>query len=375
MTAERALAQCWYDEGKSPSTIAELLDRAQVDDLERKLDQIIVKAEGQKMIALKAIDYFPAQNTTMALSSLATNRRLRFFVGTNFSPAKFAARPPKAPTVPGVTFKKLFAGQYLRVQFQQAYHDGNRDFRWTRGAAMTAFLEGLWDVAKPVAPEDVRHMQSRLVVQYDAHVTVERHPVTIQLGDHRKCSTVPSKMKTSELHHADIFFDFRFVLMRPFACAEPVSLFAPDCQNKETNSPDLVVNQLRLSVQEDSWADYAECNLGISGDVDPFGNPCPAGKYCCFCGRPYARQTEPCNGTVGRLQVKKGMDYVPHSWCNKSAPEWVCWQTKLNAKLPASNPGWWYSTLAQGYCPRQTGTNCAWNVSSVQKIVNKTCHK
>ena len=39
---------------------------------------------------------------------------------------------------------------------------------------MTAFLEGLWDVAKPVAPEDVRHMQSRLVVQYDAHVTVER---------------------------------------------------------------------------------------------------------------------------------------------------------------------------------------------------------
>lgn len=78
---------------------------------------------------------------------------------------------------------------------------------------------------------------------------------------------------------------------------------------------------------------------------------------------------------MGRLQVKKGMDYVPHSWCNKSAPEWVCWQTKLNAKLPASNPGWWYSTLAQGYCPRQTGTNCAWNVSSVQKIVNKTCHK
>ncbi|CAE7458082.1 unnamed protein product [Symbiodinium necroappetens] len=74
--------------------------------------------------------------------------------------------------------------------------------------------------------------------------------------------------------------------MRPFACAEPVSLFAPDCQNKETNSPNLVVNQLRLSVQEDSWADYAECNLGISGDVDPFGNPCPAGKYCCFCGRP-----------------------------------------------------------------------------------------
>eukprot|EP00439_Symbiodinium_sp_Y106_P033270 s92_g3.t10 len=26
----------------------------------------------------------------------------------------------------------------------------------------------------------------------------------------------------------------------------------------------------------------------------------------------YARQTEPCNGTVGRLQVKMGMDYVPH---------------------------------------------------------------
>jgi len=120
----------------------------------------------------EAIDYCPAQGATMALSSLATNRRLRFIYWDEFSPTEFAARPPKAPTLPAVTFKKLFAGQYFRVQVSQAHHDGNPDFRWTRGAAMTAPLEGLWDVAGPVTREDVRHMQSR-VVQFEAHVSIQ----------------------------------------------------------------------------------------------------------------------------------------------------------------------------------------------------------
>ena len=53
----------------------------------------------------------------------------------------------------------------------QAHHDGIPDFRWTRGAALTAPLDGLWDVVAPVTHEDVRHMQSR-VIQLDAHVSI-----------------------------------------------------------------------------------------------------------------------------------------------------------------------------------------------------------
>ncbi|CAE7740581.1 unnamed protein product [Symbiodinium microadriaticum] len=59
----------------------------------------------------------------------------------------------------------------LRVQVSQAHHDGNPDFRWPRGAALTAPLDGLWDVMSPVMREDVRHMQSR-VIQFDIHVPV-----------------------------------------------------------------------------------------------------------------------------------------------------------------------------------------------------------
>ena len=70
---------------------------------------------------------------------------MRFIYWDEYSPTEFASRPARAPTIPAVTFKKLFAGQYLRLQVSQAHHDGNPDFRWTRGVAMTAPLTGLWE--------------------------------------------------------------------------------------------------------------------------------------------------------------------------------------------------------------------------------------
>ncbi|CAE7818266.1 Ikbke [Symbiodinium sp. CCMP2456] len=98
----------------------------------------------------QAVDFCPALGASMALSSLATNR---------------------SPTVPPVTFKKLFAGQYLRLQVSQANHDGNPDFKWSRGAAMTAPLEGLWDAVLPVSSEDVCHTQSR-IIQFEVLASV-----------------------------------------------------------------------------------------------------------------------------------------------------------------------------------------------------------
>ncbi|CAE7511472.1 F52C9.6 [Symbiodinium pilosum] len=78
---ERSMARHWYSEGKSPSEIASLLDRdastltrllckqqpakrqgrpcaltdAKVDYLERKLDEMIVKADGQKVVTVEAL--------------------------------------------------------------------------------------------------------------------------------------------------------------------------------------------------------------------------------------------------------------------------------------------------------------------------------
>ena len=81
------------------------------------------------------VDFCPALGATMPLSSLATCDRMRFIYWDEYSPTEFASRPARAPTIPAVTFKKLFAGQYLRLQVSQAHHDGNPDFRWTRGVS------------------------------------------------------------------------------------------------------------------------------------------------------------------------------------------------------------------------------------------------
>lgn len=120
----------------------------------------------------KHVDFCPALGASMPLSSLATTRGMRFIYWDEYSPAEFASRPARAPTIPAVTFKKLFAGQYLRLQVSQSHHDGNPDFRWTRGAAMTAPLQGLWDHQPPLTAEDVSHMKSR-IIQFDALVVIQ----------------------------------------------------------------------------------------------------------------------------------------------------------------------------------------------------------
>ena len=85
----------------------------------------------------------------------------------DFPPVEFASVPPKSPTIPATTFKKLFAGQAFEVQCSQVFNNGNLDLKWTRGLAITCAYEGLWTPNGPVTPEDIRHMQTR-VVQFNA---------------------------------------------------------------------------------------------------------------------------------------------------------------------------------------------------------------
>jgi len=110
----------------------------------------------------------PAENSTMPLANLVVSEDAqRFIYFDEFAPVTFASTPDRRPTVPATTFKKLFGGQRMEVQTSQSFNNGNGVVRWRQGAAMTAPLEGLWDLKGKVTQEDVRHMKSR-VWQFDA---------------------------------------------------------------------------------------------------------------------------------------------------------------------------------------------------------------
>ncbi|CAE7526243.1 F52C9.6, partial [Symbiodinium sp. CCMP2456] len=144
---ERALAQRWYDEGKSPSTIAELLDRdtstltrllckqeaakkqgrpsaltkAQVDYLERKLDQMIVKADGQKMITVEALQKATKTKAGTQTILKALHERDIYF-------RKLREKPVLTPA--DVKARKAFASTYRHksrawwLQHVHAFIDG-----------------------------------------------------------------------------------------------------------------------------------------------------------------------------------------------------------------------------------------------------------
>ena len=108
----------------------------------------------------------PAIGSSMPLSNLAVKEK-RFVYFDDFHPVAFASSPHRSPTLPVITFLKLFAGQHLEVQVPLNQNLGNVDLAWRRGAAITSKMEGLWDVRGCVTQEDVRHMQSR-VEQFSA---------------------------------------------------------------------------------------------------------------------------------------------------------------------------------------------------------------
>ena len=124
-----------------------------------------------KVFGPAAVACTPALGASTPLSSLASASK-RFLYWDEFSPTEYASRPPKSPTVPATTFEKLLAGQLMETQASQSFNDGNPWVAWKHGAALTAPLEGLWNVEGPVSKEDVKHMQSR-VMQFDALVPVQ----------------------------------------------------------------------------------------------------------------------------------------------------------------------------------------------------------
>jgi len=120
-----------------------------------------------------AVFHTPAMGSPMALANLAV-RKKRFLYLDDYRPVEYARSTcKKPPTIPVVTFLKLTGGQCFEVQVSQSFQNGNVDLQWSRGAAMTAKDEGLWQPSGNVTVEDIRHMQSR-VEQFTATVILSR---------------------------------------------------------------------------------------------------------------------------------------------------------------------------------------------------------
>ena len=125
----------------------------------------------------------PALGASMPLVNLAVKCK-RFIYFDDYQPVAFASTPRRSPCLPVITFLKLFAGQQLEVQVPMNMNNGNVDMAWSKGAAITAKLEGLWEPNMCVSAEDVRHMQSR-VEQFEAHAQVP----TTDMREVPKCRT------------------------------------------------------------------------------------------------------------------------------------------------------------------------------------------
>ena len=75
-----------------------------------------------------------------------------------FEPLVFIAKG----AMPKSQFLKAFNGQLFEVQLNQRTNDGNKPFRWNRGAVFTAKEKELWTLRDGITAEDVSHIKSRV---------------------------------------------------------------------------------------------------------------------------------------------------------------------------------------------------------------------
>ena len=107
------------------------------------------------VFGFKHVLHKPALNVKFALRNILNEKKFIFW--DDYRPVEYAQG-----TLPVATFLSLFQGQPFEVHVSQAFHDGNVDFEWLRGAVMTAKAEDLWAPQGCVSAEDVTHMQSRV---------------------------------------------------------------------------------------------------------------------------------------------------------------------------------------------------------------------
>ena len=213
---------------------------------------------------------------------------------------------------------------------------------------MLLLLHGLQITPFGTSPPDAQHM-------------------TLYHVNPKPLGPVPVNMNVAD-GAGDLFFDMHNSLLEPLECPHGAAS-GHGCSNPEASGLDLVVNKVVLNVEQ-QFSGYAKCNIGVNG-TDGHGNPCADDTYCCYCsGASRHGPNVPCNATVGRENVRE--HFSSEGDCGANDPNYECWRANLGLKFTDQTPGFWYSPQTLGYCP--TSTECTWDLVSVEKIVNKTCH-
>ena len=105
-----------------------------------------------------AVFHLPAEtdNRGGALRGWLLDKRFVFW--DEFEPLVFISKG----VMPKSQFLKAFNGQLFEVQLNQRTNDGNKPFRWNRGAVFTAKEKELWTLREGITAEDVTHIKSRV---------------------------------------------------------------------------------------------------------------------------------------------------------------------------------------------------------------------
>jgi len=202
-----------------------------------------------------------------------------------------------------------------------------------------------------------------------AHAATPRNSVNITVYHINQATfgAAPVNMDTGDAK-GDLYFDLRSVDL-PLECAHPSSSSAHDCQNAEVVSPNLVVTQLVLEVDQ-GFSQYGRCNVCVNGS-DNHGTNCtkqgiPDGDYFCGCGS-WGKPPIACGAPVGKEDILQHMGGYD---CQPASPVWDCWKSNAAKKIG----GTWYSTTRAGWCGGDSPSpNCTWRVVQAVKRISKSC--
>lgn len=119
----------------------------------------------------EAVFHLPAETDTKGGALRGWMQDKRFVFWDEFEPVKFIA----AGVMCKSQFLKAFNGQVFEIQMNQRTNDGNKTFRWQRGAVFTAKEKELWKPRAGVTLEDISHIQNRVMV-FRCSGEIERRP-------------------------------------------------------------------------------------------------------------------------------------------------------------------------------------------------------
>lgn len=107
-----------------------------------------------------AVFHLPAETDNKGGALRGWLHDKRFVFWDEFEPLVFIAKG----VMPKSQFLKAFNGQLFEVQLNQRTNDGNKPFRWNRGAVFTAKDKELWKLREGITAEDVTHIKSRVEI-------------------------------------------------------------------------------------------------------------------------------------------------------------------------------------------------------------------